>query len=147
MKRDNVLWSDRKRNVLGFPWTFTKYTLTNDRLFIDTGFANSREDEVRLYRIMDMTLTRNLWQKITGTGTIHCDSADQTMKNFDIRNIKNPQEVKEKLSELVDRQRKANRVYTRESMDAHGPGMGPGMPDEMGGYPDLHEPEDMDDND
>ena len=127
MKRKDKVWEDRKRNFLGLPWTFTKYTLTPERLFINTGFLNSREDEVRLYRITDMTLTRSLWQKITGTGTIHCDSADQTMRNFDIKNVKHPVEMREQLSELVEESRRKNRVYTRETMMTGGPGI-PGGP-------------------
>ena len=117
MKRENLIWKDRKRNFLGLPWSFTKYALDENRLFIGTGFFNSREDEVRLYRITDVTLTRNLWQKIIRTGTIHCDSADKTMRNFDIKNIKQPYQKKEDLSELVEEARRKNRVYARESME------------------------------
>jgi hypothetical protein len=36
--RKDALWSDRKRNFLGLPWTFTQYTLVPDRLLIDRGF-------------------------------------------------------------------------------------------------------------
>ncbi|MCR5737198.1 MAG: PH domain-containing protein [Eubacterium sp.] len=117
MKRENIVWSDRKRNFLGLPWTFTKYALDKERLFIETGVLSSREDEVRLYRITDLTLTRNLWQRIIRTGTIHCDSADKTMKNFDIKNIKNASETKETLSNFVEEARRKNRVYARESME------------------------------
>ena len=63
-----------------------------------------------------MTLTRSLWQKIIKTGTIHLDTVDRTMRDFDIKNIKKPYEVKEELSELVEEARKKNRVYARESM-------------------------------
>ena len=117
MKRENVIWKDRKRNCFGWPWSFTKYSLDDDRLFIETGVLSSREDEVRLYRVTDLTLTRSLWQKIIRTGTIHCDSADRTMQNFDIKNIKKPYQVKEQLSQLVEAARRKNRVYARESMD------------------------------
>ena len=134
MKRKDTVWQDRKRNFLGLPWTFTKYTLTPDRLFIGTGFLNSREDEVRLYRITDITLTRSLWQKLTGTGTIHCDSADQTMRNFDIKNVKNPVETRERLSQMVEESRRVNRVYTRETMMTGSPmAGGHGGPGYMGG--------------
>ena len=47
----NYLWSARKRNALGLPWTFTKYAFTEDRLFVTTGLLKTVEDEVRLYRI------------------------------------------------------------------------------------------------
>lgn len=140
MTHAKTIWHERKRNVFGLPWTFTVYELTQDKLYINTGLFNSREDEVRLYRITDLTLTRSLWQKITGTGTIHCDSADKTMKNFDIINIRNAGEVKEKLSDLVEDARQKNRVYARESMDAHGPmrdSDGDGIPDEMEHEPDY----------
>ena len=33
----NVVWKDRKRNFLGLPWTFTKYSLSEDRFFIEKG--------------------------------------------------------------------------------------------------------------
>ena len=114
--KKEYLWQDRKRNFLGLPWTFTKYRMDQDRLYISTGFLNTTEDEVRLYRITDVTLRRNFWQRIFGMGTIHCDSSDVTTQHFDVRNIKHPQAVKEMLSKLVDESRLRNRVYTTESV-------------------------------
>ena len=124
-KKIEILWKDRKRNFLGLPWSFTKYRITRDRLILEKGFFSSREDEVRLYRIVSLTMTRSLWQKLTGTGTIHCDSTDQAMRNFDITNIKHPTDVKEQLSELIEISRRENRVYARENMMTGGPGQGP----------------------
>ncbi|MCR5370328.1 MAG: PH domain-containing protein [Clostridium sp.] len=121
-RHKDIVWSDRKRNFLGLPWTFTRYELSENRLFIETGLLNSREAEIRLYRITDMTLTRNLWQKLIGTGTIHCDSADPTMRNFDIKNVKNPFDTKEQLSEMVEKNRRENHVYMRENMMTGGSG-------------------------
>lgn len=121
MKNSNTykdtMWSDRKRIIFGLPWTFTTYFLTPERLFIETGFLNKREDEIRLYRIMDVSLTRSFWQRLFGLGTIHCCSADKTMKDFDIKNIKNPRTVKEQLSEAIEKERLAKRVVNREYMD------------------------------
>ena len=111
------LWKDRKRTFLGLPWSFTRYRLDEDRLYIVTGFFNNTEDEIRLYRITDITLKRSFGQKLLGLGTIHCDSSDVTMKNFDIKNIKRPREVKDLLSRLVDEARLRNRVYTSERID------------------------------
>lgn len=110
------LFKERKRLWCGLPWTFTLYTLYNDKLIIDTGFLNKRQDEVRLYRILDLTLTRNLLQRIFKLGTIHCISADKTMKDFDLKNIRNSEEIKEVLSETVEIARKENRVSSREFM-------------------------------
>ena len=38
------LWQDRKRH-LGLPLSFTKYSLSEDRLFVTEGFLNIRDDE------------------------------------------------------------------------------------------------------
>lgn len=116
MEKRKRIWKDRKRNFLGLPWTFTKYELDDGRLFITTGFFTTKEDEVRLYRITDISLRRSFWQKITGTGTIHCDSSDHTMGNFDIINIKHSRDVKEQLSELVEKARRDAKVYTGENL-------------------------------
>lgn len=110
------LWSDRKRTIFGLPLSFTKYSLTEERLFIEQGFLNKREDEVRLYRIMDVSLTRSFGQRIFGVGTIHCSSADKSMGDFDILSVKNPKEVKEQLSALIEAQRDAKKVINREYM-------------------------------
>lgn len=109
-----ILWKDRKRTIFGLPLSFTKYSLDEERLFIESGFLNSKEDEVRLYRITDISLTRTLGQKLFGIGSIKCCSADKTLGDFIIKNIKNPKEVKEQISELVEKQRDAKRVSSRE---------------------------------
>ena len=110
----NTLWSDRKRTFLGLPWSFTKYTLTEERFFVEKGFLNKTEDEVRLYRIMDVSLTRSFLQRIFGVGTIHCSSGDKTLGTFDIISVKKPREVKELLSQNIEAQRDAKRVTSRE---------------------------------
>lgn len=111
------LWNDRKRTLFGLPLSFTKYMLTEDRLFIEEGFLNKKEDEIRLYRVMDLSLKRSFGQRIFGVGTIHCCSADKSMGDFDIVSVKHPREVKEQLSELVEAQRDAKRVTNREYMN------------------------------
>ncbi len=111
-----ILWKDRKRIVFGLPWSFTKYSLSEERLFIQRGFFNVREDEVRLYRIMDISLTRTLGQRLFGIGTINFCSADKTLKDFQFKNIKKSRDVKELISELVEKERTAKRVSSREFM-------------------------------
>lgn len=118
--RMELLWSDRKRTLFGLPLSFTVYELEEERLFIRTGFLKIREDEVRLYRILDLTFEQSLGQRIFGVGTIHCCSSDATMKDFDIRSVKNAREVRELLSRKVEEQRQARRVLQREEMEADG---------------------------
>ncbi len=125
MARDKVatdiLWKDRKRILfLGLPWSFTRYSVSKDRFFISRGFFNVKDDEVRLYRIMDISLERSFLQRIVGVGTIKVCSGDKTMGDFEIKNIKKPKSTKELLSELVEKQRDVKRVVNRENMiDGH----------------------------
>ena len=111
-------WSDRKRIIFGLPWTFTKYAATDEKLLIRTGVLNVKEDEVRLYRILDLTLKRTLFQRLWGLGTIHVCSADKSTPEFEILNIKNPEVVKNMLSDMVEEERRKKRVSGREFMSS-----------------------------
>ena len=114
----SLIWSDRKRTIFGLPWSFTRYFLYENKLIIATGFFSRHEEEIRLYRIMDITLKRSLGERIFGLGTIHCCSGDKTAPEFDIKRIKLSREVKERLSDMVESERQRRRVGTREFMDA-----------------------------
>lgn len=113
----NILWHDRKRRF-GLPISFTKYSMSEDRLFVETGLLNLSQDEVRLYRILDLQLKRSLGQRIFGVGSIIVSSSDKSLGTFEIRNIKNSANVKEMLSVQVEQQRRANRVVGREFMSS-----------------------------
>lgn len=114
---NEVVWKDRKRTIFGLPLSFTKYSLHEDKLLISSGLFNTKEDEVRLYRMSDLSLSISLGQRIFGVGTIKCCSSDKTLGNFEIKNIKKAKEVKETLSDMIETQRKANRVGTRELLN------------------------------
>lgn len=114
--RDNSLWRDRKRIWCGLPWTFTIYELTDNRLFIERGFLNKQYDEVRLYRILDVGLSRSLIQRIFGLGTIRVQSSDKSMNDFELKNIKKSQDVIEVLSKQVEEERMSHRIMGREIM-------------------------------
>ena len=110
----NTIWKARKRNFLGLPWTFTVYGFSEDRLYVKTGILNTREDEIRLYRITDIGLTRTPWQRIMGMGTIQIYSSDQSIGDFSLINLKKSDEVKEQLSQLIEKERTNKKVSSRE---------------------------------
>ena len=115
-----VLFKERKRLLFfGLPWTFTVYSFDEERFFLKSGMLNIREDEVRLYRILDLSLSRSLFQRIFGLGSIKVDSSDKTMGCFVIKNIKNSQECKEMLSKLIEEERQRKRISGREFMSDH----------------------------
>ena len=116
------LWKDRKR-YLGMPLSFTRYWLSDDRLFISVGFLNIRDDEILLYRVRDIDTTRSLWQRLFGVGTITVLSSDKTMPNLVLQNVKDPLFVKELIHKQVEEIKIKRRVRFGEIMtDADGDG-------------------------
>lgn len=114
-----LLFEQRKRNWCGLPWSFTVYSFDAERIFIKTGAFNIKEDEVRLYRVLDLSYKASFLQRIFKMGTITVDSSDKTLKCFEIKNIKNAKETKEQLSQLVEEERQRKRITGREFMSDH----------------------------
>lgn len=119
VEKDSILWKDRKR-YLGLPISFTIYSFDNNRLYVRKGFFNIEEDEILLYRILDIGVQKTFWQRIFGVGTVHLDTADKTHKSFDLKNIKNPERIKKALSTIVEKERAEKRVLGKEMYGASG---------------------------
>ena len=111
----DMIWKDRKR-YLGMPLSFTRYALSEDRLFLSVGFFNIKDDEVLLYRIRDITTSRSLWQRMFGVGTVTVMSSDKTMPTLQLKNIKDPVAVKELLHRQVEEMKIRRRVRVGEIM-------------------------------
>ena len=109
------LWHDRKRH-LGLPLSFTRYQLSEDRLFVSVGFLNIKDDEVLLYRVRDIDTQRSLWQRIFGVGTVTVMSSDKTMPTLVLKNIKDPLMVKELIHNQVEEMKIQRRVRFGEIM-------------------------------
>ena len=115
----NIIWQDRKHH-LWFPISFTKYSVGDGRLYINSGLLSSREDECLLYRITDITLTRTLGQRIFGTGTVELTTKDQSTPVIRLENIAHSVEVKRMLSNLVAKEREEKKVVGRDMYGAAG---------------------------
>lgn len=115
---EKVLISERKRwTLFGLPFTFTTYTITDKRLIIKSGFLNIVEDEVLHFRIKDISIKRPLSLRIWNMGCLDVVSADATMKNFTIKNIKNIKAFYDILSEQIDEERVRLRYRPGEILD------------------------------
>ena len=110
----NIVWEDKKRPIFGLPISFTKYTLTDEKLLIDTGFISRNQEEIRLYRITDFSVRQNLFQRIFGVGNIYISSSDNTQGEFTIYEVKKPYDIKELLSDLVEKEREKKGIVTNE---------------------------------
>ena len=109
------LWKDRKR-YFGLPLSFTRYALSEDRLFLSGGFLNIKDDEVLLYRVRDIDSERSLFQRLFGVGTITVMSSDKSMPNLVLKNVKDPVFVKELIHKQVEEMKIKRRVRVGEIM-------------------------------
>ena len=107
------LWKDRKR-YFGLPISFTRYRLSEDRIFREKGLLNLREEEVLLYRVRDLEVTRSLWQRIFRVGTVCVHSSDKTSPHLDLENVRDPKQVKELIFEKVEQAKDARRMRATE---------------------------------
>ena len=107
------LWNDRRRR-LGMPLSFTRYALSEDRLFLETGLLNAKFDEILLYRVRDISLSISLGQRIFGVGTITIQSSDKSLPVLVIKNVKQPQAVKELIHQTVEKLKIQRRMRVGE---------------------------------
>lgn len=112
---NNYLWKDRKR-FLGMPLSFTRYAMSEDRLFLSVGFFSIKDEEVLLYRVRDISSSRSLGQRLFGVGTLSIASSDKTMPTLILKNIKDPLHVKELLHQQVEENKLRRRVRIGEIM-------------------------------
>ena len=111
------IWHDRKR-ILGMPISFTRYALSEDRLFLKRGFLNVRHDEILLYRVRDLRVSVSLLQRIFGVGSVTVVSTDKSIPELTLKNIRQPNEVKELIHEHVEKMKIERRMRIGEmSMD------------------------------
>ena len=114
-KKQTYIWKDRRRRM-GMPLSFTRYALSEDRLFLSVGFFSVTDDELLLYRIRDISTKRSLWQRLFGMGTITIVSSDKSHSTLVLKNIKRPMEVKELLHKQVEEMKLQRRVRIGEIM-------------------------------
>lgn len=113
MENINYLWSDRRRR-LGLPLSFTRYALSDDRLFLETGLLSTQCEEILLYRVRDISLKITLGQRIFGVGTVTILSSDKSMPVLELKNVKNPRACKEQIHQAVEEMKLSRRMRVGE---------------------------------
>lgn len=117
---DPIIMKERKRiKLFGLPLSFTTYTLTERKLLVNKGFFNTEEDEILLYRIVDMTVKSTFAQKVLGfgIGNLNIISSDKTSPNLVMNNIKNYKEFRKLLSMQVEKERRRVKFRAGELLD------------------------------
>ena len=110
------IWSDKKRPFFGLPLSFTRYTLYEELLIIDRGILFHRQDEIRLYRVIDLKMVRGPIQRFFGTGNVILLTGDAATPRFVLQDVLQPERLLRKLSDLAEIERKKARVGMLESI-------------------------------
>ncbi len=93
-----IAFRERRRLLFfGLPWTFTKYTITEDMVTVDEGLFTVEENDCYMYKIQDVKLTATLPERIFGLGTITCYTGDVTDKELRFVHIRKAKEIKDYL--------------------------------------------------
>jgi uncharacterized membrane protein YdbT with pleckstrin-like domain len=119
-----IQYVERKRWLfLGLPFTFTKYTIGEDVLTIDTGFFHRDENDCYMYKVQDVQYCGTFLERIVGLGSIICFTGDTTDPKLEIRHIKHAKEVKNFILEASEKARIKRRTMNMLNIGAAGEDM------------------------
>jgi len=104
--------------VVPIPWAVWKwlsvrahrFTLTTQRMRVESGVLSQSVNEVELYRIKDTELRRSFWQRALGCGDVTVVSSDETVPRLTIPWVHDPLHVRERVREHVEAVRRARGV-------------------------------------
>lgn len=92
----DIVYKERKRILFfGLPWTFTKYTITDDMITVDTGFFKVEENDCYMYKVQDVEHTASLMEKMFKLGTVVCYTGDTTHPKLLLEHIRNSKAIKD----------------------------------------------------
>ena len=102
---------ERKRWLfLGLPWTFTKYTIEDTMLTVDTGLLKTVENDCYMYKVQDVRLETSIIEKLFGLGTVICYTGDTTDKEIVLRHIRHSKEIKNYILGKSEEERRKRRT-------------------------------------
>lgn len=110
---------EKKRvKFFGLPLSFTKYTITEEKITITTGFLSITEDDAYMYKIQDVRLTRSLAERMFKLGTITCYTGDTTHPELIFIHIRHSSEIKDFIMQYSEEARRKRRSLHTLNIDA-----------------------------
>lgn len=117
-----MVYVERKRTkFLGLPLSYTKYTISEEKLTITSGFLSITEDYAFMYKIQDVRLTRSLMERIFKLGTITCYTGDTTHPKLVLEHIKHSGTIKDFIMHSSEEARRKRRVHRAMKIEAENP--------------------------
>ena len=114
-----VEFVERKRWLFfGLPFTFTKYTVKEDIITINSGLLKTAENDCYMYKVQDVELNVSLIQRIFGLGTVKCYTGDTTDSILLLQNIKNAKVIKDYILDASEKARIKRRTLNTLNIDA-----------------------------
>ena len=107
-----VKWTDKpaglfQRFLTAIHMNFTEYQITKDELIIKRGLLFQRVNSIELYLLKDPDMTRSLYQRLLGIGTITVvvdshSTSNRAGERLFIRNIRNVEKVRKLLRDSIE---------------------------------------------
>lgn len=114
-----VEFVERKRWLFfGLPFTFTKYTVKEELITVNSGLLKTAENDCYMYKVQDVELNVNLIQRIFGLGTVKCYTGDTTDSVLLLENIKNAKVIKDFILDASEKARIKRRTLNTLNIDA-----------------------------
>lgn len=108
---ERILWEGRP-----FLSITERYVLTSERVRIYRGLIGRTVDDIELVRLQDIDFSQNAGERILGIGDIHLRGADVSTPETTLRNVHQPEEVRELIRRAWLDARKRYGVSFREQM-------------------------------
>ncbi len=116
---ESKAYVERKRWLFfGLPFTFTKYTVTDEVITVNDGLLNTRENDCYLYKVQDVELQISLGERIFGLGTVACYTGDNTHPQLYLTHIKHAKEIKNYILKASEEARRRRRTLNTLNIDA-----------------------------
>lgn len=120
-----------------------RYELTTERIRVSTGVLNQHIDEIELYRVKDIQMTRAFWMRLTGLSSVHLETSDRSLPHLTIPAVAAGTELREQLRKQVEEIRDRKRVREMDFNEPDHAGGESSLTDEASALPDADAGDDL----